>query len=242
MSSLNKILHLDKLKNIFAFSLNAIFPSSCAVCKQELHDIEGISVCPECWGEFEHLQSEHKEQLNTLALEKSFTSVTSSFAYDGSLKDLLISYKFNDNTEYAKILARLMLPALQVMINTQKLDRDNVLMLAVPMHKTRLLLRKFNQSAFLAKYLSKLSLLDYNPFAIKRTRATERQLGKTAKERKLNLKDAFWADFAEVAGKDIILVDDVLTTGTTVDECSKELFRVGVKSVHVLTLAYAVKD
>ena len=108
----------------------------------------------------------------------------------------------------------------------------------VPVHTKRLLTRKYNQASILAKFLAKELNIEYSNNALKRVIHTPHQTGQGASIRKKQLKDAFIANSKLIENKDVILIDDVLTTGSTVNICAKELKEKGARSVHVLTIAY----
>ncbi len=115
--------------------------------------------------------------------------------------------------------------------------------LPVPLYKNRLRQREFNQSALLAKYLAKgigsTLLID----SLVKMKDTKPQVGLSSNERLKNMKNAFWIQNKEVVeGKDILLIDDVSTTGATIRECSKVLKKAGAGNIHVLTLAHGMMD
>ncbi|MFP3036024.1 MAG: ComF family protein [Wolbachia sp.] len=115
------------------------------------------------------------------------------------------------------------------------------IIIPIPLHKMRLLKRKYNQASLLARELSRLSNLFYAPFAIKRLRHTTPQAGLSLKQREKNLKRAFKTSNKEIIkNKVVILVDDVVTTGATVRSCSQEILNSGAKEVRVLSLARTI--
>jgi len=108
----------------------------------------------------------------------------------------------------------------------------------VPLHIKKLRQRGFNQSAILARALKKKWRIPLNYFLLKRAKFTLTQTGLDKKEREKNIKGAFEVTSAkDVKDKNIILVDDVYTTGATVNECAKTLRKAGAKDVAILTLA-----
>ena len=116
------------------------------------------------------------------------------------------------------------------------------LLIPVPLHPKRLKERGFNQSLLLVKELSRKTGIPYRKQILKKSRPTIPQVNLNGKEREKGVKGSFQImDGEEVEGKSILMVDDVYTTGATVNECSKVLLTGGAKRVDVFTLAHAVK-
>ncbi len=113
----------------------------------------------------------------------------------------------------------------------------------VPLHRWRLLKRQYNQATLLARSVSSLAQIPVLTNCLIRKKATESQGHKTPKERKQNVKHAFdIIDPDTVQGKTIVLIDDVWTTGATLDACAKTLKKAGASQVFVLALARVVKE
>jgi ComF family protein len=121
------------------------------------------------------------------------------------------------------------------------LPKDYDLILPVPLHLARLRWREFNQALVLARAVGKRYRLPVDPFSLERIRATDPQVRLKEKERQTNVHDAFAITRPEkVKGKRILLVDDVYTTGATVNECARTLCTAGARYVDVFTLTRAV--
>jgi ComF family protein len=152
------------------------------------------------------------------------------FVYDDVTRNLILSFKHGDRTDAAPAYAAWMRRAGAELI----VDADVIA--AVPLHRWRLLRRRYNQAALLALEIGKLSDKPVAPDLLRRQRATPSlgQLGRLARRR--TLRGAFAAQ-GEVAGKRVLLIDDVLTSGATVGECARVLKRAGAARVDVLTLA-----
>ena len=117
-------------------------------------------------------------------------------------------------------------------------------LIPVPLHRWRLLKRRYNQSAMIAHYLGNETYIPILYEGLIRTRATPTQGHLNFEERRKNVKRAFAVNercLADVKGKTLVLIDDVYTTGSTVKECTKALKKAGAKSVHVLTFARVVR-
>ncbi|MGD8997027.1 MAG: phosphoribosyltransferase family protein [Anaerolineae bacterium] len=109
----------------------------------------------------------------------------------------------------------------------------------VPLHKNRLRDRGFNQAALLAHQLSKQVHLPVNEHTLVRQRATASQIDLNTEERKQNVRDAFRCTTSALAGRRVLLIDDVCTTGSTLEACAVALRDGGTRSVQALTLARA---
>jgi len=113
----------------------------------------------------------------------------------------------------------------------------------VPLHRRRLFTRRFNQSAELCRAVARLAGLVYEPDLLIRVRATRPQVGLTGDQRRRNVARAFSVREgagARLAGRKVVLVDDVMTTGATAEACSRALLRAGAAEVSVLCLARVV--
>lgn len=110
------------------------------------------------------------------------------------------------------------------------------MVLPIPLSATRLKNRGYNQTTFLAYPVSQYFRLPYQPYAIYRTRNTRSQVGLNGTERRENLKNAFAAVSALVQGKKIVIIDDVFTTGSTLNACAQALKAAGASQVFGLTL------
>lgn len=167
--------------------------------------------------------------------EAGVTRFDGSYAfgqYDGVLRELIQLYKYQRMRPLAPPLGRLMARALP-----RELVLDAVV--PVPLHWRKLLRRGFNQSRLLAEELSRRTGLDVAA-CLKRRRHTNAQAGLTAKERRANVAGAFFVPRgADVAGRRLLLVDDVMTTGATVNAAARALKEAGARRVSVLVLARA---
>lgn len=163
--------------------------------------------------------------------EPPFVLAQSAFLYEGKVKDAIHSFKYGGRVTLASSLARL------ICEGTTFPERPD-LVVPVPLHSERLKSRGYNQSLLLARAASRIlgAPLDY--LHLKKTRLTADQVDLSAKEREDNVRGAFEADASVFKDKTVLLMDDVLTTGSTVRECSKTLSKAGAR-VYVATLARA---
>lgn len=234
--------------NIWSKILNAVLPPRCILCGRVLSEDDGL--CPECFNEINFISRPYCARCGRPFTEAASTAETlcpaciksdnrpfrmsrSAFHYDDASKNLILGLKFLDRTENAGILARFMFQAGRD-IWTQGAD----LLLPIPLHYTRLIKRRYNQSALLAKELEKLVQIpvDYN--SVVRHKKTRPQVEFSGKERVQNVKGAFSVRHpSQILNKRVVLIDDVMTTGSTLKECAQVLLKAGAASVDALTVA-----
>lgn len=160
-----------------------------------------------------------------------FTSARAALKYDDASAKMILRLKYADGTILAPLFANWLQQA------GAKLIEDSDLIVPVPLHRWRLLKRRYNQAGLLAQRLSQLTKLPHEPFALQRIKATPPQGHKSKAARLDNVQGAFTALSGKVQGKRILLIDDVLTSGATVNACARALYKGGAAKVHVLTIA-----
>jgi ComF family protein len=164
-----------------------------------------------------------------LADPPSFSSCRAGGLFGGPLADAIHAFKYRDRPALARPLGVWLASCLPV-------PRD-VAVVSVPLGRRRRLSRGYDQAALLARALCRASgRLPFLPLALARTRETKPQVGRTRADRLRNVRGAFRAT-REVRGRDIVLVDDVVTTGATAHACGEALVAAGARSVHVIALA-----
>ena len=154
------------------------------------------------------------------------------------MRELVQSFKYRDRHEGLALFARWLAKA------GAELLADADLIVPVPLHTRRLWRRRFNQSAMLAVALGRLCRVPVDCFALKRVRPTASQVGLSADQRRRNVAGAFRVDKDEaprIAGRKLVVVDDVITTGATAEACARVLKRAGAARVDVLALARVVE-
>lgn len=159
------------------------------------------------------------------------------FAYKDSGAAVIKRMKFGDRPELAQLLARLIYSRLPHMLPR------HALLLPVPLHRRRLLWRRFNQSAELCRHIGELSGQSMALEAVSRIRPTRQQIGLTRAGRKRNLRGAFAVPDSQkhrLKGRAVVIVDDVLTTGATVEAMERILRRAGAAPINVVTAARVV--
>lgn len=204
--------------------------SICEECKDKLHWIRG-KTCDVCGKPLEewYFPNECSDCMQT---KHAFTKGFSCVIYDEMERKIIIDLKYNGKSYIAKNIAEIMYHR----IKQQDIHIDYIV--PVPLHKKKENERGFNQSQLISKYLSKMLGIELKKDALMRTRYTQPQNQLTLSQRKRNLMNAFKVkNTSNLNNKNILLIDDVFTTGNTVDACSKELFTANVSAIYILTYA-----
>ncbi|MGB8274816.1 MAG: ComF family protein [Alphaproteobacteria bacterium] len=198
-------------------------PPQCARCGYPFEfDAGSGSLCAQCTRE-----------------EPEYGRARAVFRYDAASRGLILAFKYSDRTDAALAFGHWLMRA------GHDLLADADLIAPVPLHWTRLFARRYNQAALLANALARASGIPAAPALISRRRRTPSQGGLGAEARRRNVRSAFGLSARareQVEGRRVILVDDVLTTGATVNECARLLLGAGAKAVDVLTLARVVRE
>jgi ComF family protein len=159
--------------------------------------------------------------------------------YSGAMRTLVHQLKYADRHDARTLFGRWLVEA------GRELVPGVDVIVPVPLSRLRLLLRHFNQAAVLALELSRQTGLPMDPLVLRRTRSTKSQVGMTRDQRRRNVAGAFAVPRhrrAAVEGRNVLLVDDVVTTGATVDACARALKRAGAARVDVLALALVTNE
>lgn len=159
--------------------------------------------------------------------------------YNGNGRKLVLALKHGDRKEIARPAAFWMALAVADTVT------DNPLIVPVPLHWTRMVRRRYNQSALLAKALSKQMQVGWCPDLLKRVRSTQSLDGLGRSERYALLQDAIIVNpkrQTQIIGRDVLIVDDVLTSGATLSACTEALLTAGAREIRVVTLARVAKD
>ncbi len=232
----------SSLKNITSIIFNSLYPSICPICENKSNSFSTSPICAECWAEIKQYDGpscsicalpfvSEKSEICGNCLKKSplFTQVIAFGLYEGILKEAISQFKFYG-------IKRLAAPIGNLLMNLDIPESDAII--PVPMTKKGLLMRGFNQSVLIGKIISKRRHIPILIDVLYKIKETPPQVGLSASERLKNLTGAFLAK-GDLSGKSIILIDDVMTTGATVTECTRALLKAGAKEVIVLVLARA---
>ncbi len=208
------------------FILNLLFPKECLGCQRE-----GIWLCESCFKSLDFLFTNYLKSPSRF-LDKIFAAGS----YDNSLlKSAIFCLKYHYVQELAVDLSRYLINYLK---KVPEYPFNNFVLIPVPLHSKRLRERGFNQAGLLAQEASPFLKLPLGLDFLIRRRYTKPQVDLKGEARVKNVADAFYCLKPEaVKGKKIILVDDVLTTGSTLSECARVLKESGAKEVYGLALA-----
>ncbi|MCI5075279.1 ComF family protein [Oricola sp.] len=227
-----------------------LFPDTCLACR--MHVAERGTLCPKCWNRlhfiaepicavtgfpFQHDFGNGMVSAEALADPPAYRRARAAVLHSGIARQLVQRLKYGDRTELAPWMARWMLRA------GSELVEECDVVVPVPLHPRRFLARRYNQAAELGRTIATRTGLAFEPGALRRVKPTRQQVGLTANERKLNVRGAFRVPPEReiaVAGRDVLLVDDVFTTGATIEAATKALLRGGASHVDVLTFSHVV--
>ena len=233
---------------MFSALLNLVIPNRC-VCGDILVN-KNSDICEKCWGEiglistksicetcgnpFEYEGLAAIKCADCIATEPYFDKARAVFKYNDINGKMIMGLKYSDRTPYAKTLAKFMSGKIA------ELGDDFDVIVSVPIHRKKLMKRKFNQSALLANKIAKISGKISNNIILKKTKDIQPQASLTRKQRIENVKGSIAINSKMndyIKGKKILLIDDVITTGATANECAKILKKAGAEKVYLLTAA-----
>jgi len=159
-----------------------------------------------------------------------------AFTKKGKVQNLLHALKYKKQQEVGVLLGKMMAQEAMAFGTFPKVD----FIVSIPLHKDRLKERGYNQSDAFARGLSEVTGVAWSGEALRRIRYTQSQTGKSKIERRKNVQGIFEvAQKEQIAGKSILLVDDVLTTGATLEACTEALIQAGCSTVYIMTIAAA---
>ncbi|HWR04634.1 MAG TPA: ComF family protein [Humidesulfovibrio sp.] len=159
--------------------------------------------------------------------------------YAGRLKQLILGYKFENRLDFGRSLQECLLEAYERGVAACPELGQGAVLVPVPLHPRRLLMRGFNQSREIARLLSARHGLPIRQDALSRVRRTTPQMRLAREARAENIRGAFAARSQVLEGQAVLLVDDIMTTGATLEECARAMLAAGAKRVDVLVLARA---
>lgn len=240
------------MKLFWAALLDFFFPFRCLFCGKIVRQLAEAQICPGCFSQLIFFSSpkcprcgigffaeEGNDHLcsKCLTAEESFSQARALGPYTGLLAEVITRFKYHGATYLAKPLGKLLAAYQDPDFSWSNID----LLIPVPLHPRRLRERGFNQSLLLARIISQMRKIPLDFTTLRRIRYTQPQTQVSGAERQSNIRGAFQVKTNKpLSGKNILLVDDVFTSGNTVEECARVLIKAGAKQVNVLTLARAL--
>lgn len=226
--------------------IDFLLPPQCALCHEIVQ--KSYTLCSACWSQLKFITSpkcsiccvplenvDHDMPcIDCLKNPPTFAKAHAPLVYNGAIKKLILQYKNHD----ALHLGPLFLQWIQ-----QYIPKDTHIIIPVPLHWWRFFIRQYNQSTELCKLIRKHVDLPIYTKALKRNRSTTSQRKKSKILRYQNMQDAFAVNDPKniLKGANVLLVDDVLSSGATANACAKALLESGAKKIEVLTIARASK-
>ena len=233
------------------FALDIALPTQCVACREP---VDGEGVCAECWAKLSFIAKPCCPRLGipfvydpgpellsmeAIANPPAYRRARAAVRYDDVARTLVHALKYQDRTDLAPTMGRWMARA-----GRELLDEADVLV-PVPLHWRRAWGRRYNQSGALASEIGRQSGVKVASEALRRVRPTEQQIGLSRAQRAANVQGAFKVApdrTADIQGRRVVLVDDVLTSGATSDACARALLRAKAAEVDVLVFARVVES
>lgn len=237
---------------VLSSAINLVLPPRC-IGSGDIVDSPGM-ISPAFWQELHFISAPYCDLCGTpfsldvaegslcaacIETEPVFDQARAAIVYNDASRKAVLDFKYGDRLHAVKTFVPWMERAGAAMITGCDI------ILPVPLHPRRLWLRRFNQAGILAQALAKKHGKIYLPDALRRTRFTSTQKGLSRKERHMNVRNAFIVPenrTHSLSGKTVVLIDDVFTSGATLNECARILKNAGAKTVHVLTIARVTRD
>ena len=230
-------------------ALDIALPTLCVACREPVH---GEGVCADCWAKLSFIAPPYCPRLGTpfvydpgpglLSMEAisdppAYGRARAAVRYDDVARTLVHALKYQDRTDLAPAMGRWMAHAGRELIG----EADALV--PVPLHWRRGWSRRYNQSGALARVIERQTGAKVLSEALRRVRPTQQQIGLSRAQRASNVQGAFKVipgRQPDIQGRRVVLIDDVLTSGATVDACARALLRAKAASVDVLVFARVV--
>ncbi len=230
-------------------ALDIALPTLCVACREP---VDGEGVCASCWAKLSFIAPPYCPRLGipfvydpgpellsmeAIANPPAYQRARAAVRYDEVARTLVHALKYQDRTDLAPAMGRWMARAGRELLETADL------LVPVPLHWRRAWHRRYNQSGALARAVERQSGVKLRGELLRRVRATEQQVGLSRSQRASNVQGAFEVSAdrrSEIQGRRVVLIDDVLTSGATVDACARALLRAKAAQVDVLVFARVV--
>src|ERR1700733_750088 len=236
-------------KHTARLALDIALPTLCVGCREP---VDGDGVCATCWARLSFIAPPFCPRLGipfiydpgpgllsmeAIADPPAYARARAAVRYDDVARTLVHALKYQDRTDLAPAMGRWMARA-----GRELLDEADIL-IPVPLHWRRSWSRRYNQSGALARAIERQTGVKVASEALRRVRPTEQQIGLSRSQRATNVQGAFKVApdrKADIQGRRVVLIDDVLTSGATADACARALLRAKAASVDVLVFARVV--
>lgn len=238
---------VQQAQRLWRAVVDGLTPPKCLVCEADV--TEPAALCVACWGKLHFIETPVCNRLGTpmtydegegalsaaaLALPPVWNRARAAVAFDDASKEVVHRLKYGDRQEAGLFMAAQMSRAGRILLH----EADVII--PVPLHRFRLWRRRFNQAAVLARLIARQAGRPWAPQVLQRIVHSRSQVGLNAEQRHQNVARSFAvaaAELGQVAGRRVVLVDDVMTTGATASACTAALLKAGAASVDVLTFA-----
>ena len=230
-------------------ALDIALPTLCVACREP---VAGEGVCAECWAKLSFIAPPYCPRLGipfvydpgpdllsmeAIANPPAYARARAAVRYDDVARTLVHALKYQDRTDLAPAMGRWMVQA------GRELLAEADVLVPVPLHWRRGWSRRYNQSGALARVIERQTGVKLASEALRRVRPTQQQIGLSRSQRASNVQGAFKVApdrAADIQGRRVVLIDDVLTSGATTDACARALLRAKAASVDVLVFARVV--
>lgn len=234
-------------RQIGAVVLDHLYPPVCLHCEAAIADSDAL--CPECFAQLRPITAPLCRRLGipfevalgpdalsaeAIADPPPFDRARSAVLYNDVARKLVSRLKYGDRPELARFCGRLMAAA------GRELWESGPVLVPVPLHRFRQFERRYNQSTELARAIARVVGLEVDPLLVSRVRQTRQQVGLSASQRQRNVSGAFSVRpdaAARLKGRGAVIVDDVITTGSTVKAVTHALKRAGLARIDVISFA-----
>lgn len=219
-------------------TIDFIYPPYCTICNARLSASE-ILICNNCWSALPQIAEDCdlRDSIKSgLREEICFSKAFSIWEFSPPIQSAIHHLKYQNLKALAKPIGSFMAERLKKLL----LPIDNTVLIPVPLHKTRIRERGYNQSALLCQVIASKTDYFYSSRVLKRVRYTRSQTKLNTVDRAKNVKNAFKVISSnEINNKIAVLIDDVITTGSTMNECARVLMDNGAKCVYLFSMAKA---